>query len=148
MVPQGCEPTRSVSSSCIGTDIAFIPRKVLQSQAGCRPEVPRAQLGSPPASVAQRPHLQSERIRASGFNSRSHLVHPVAGINSSLRPVGIMRCHWCGWDSQRVDWRDVMPSWGGGPPRIRFIHLGVPKVVRVVVHTNNYIAFLKMCVCA
>lgn len=38
--------------------------------------------------------------------------------NSSLRPVGVMRCRWRGWDSQRVDWRDVMPSWGGGPQEL------------------------------
>lgn len=77
VVPLDCEPTRSVLRGCVGTGIAFIPCEALQSQA----EVPGAQPGSPPASMAQRPRLQSEHVRASGFDSHSYLMHPVAGIS-------------------------------------------------------------------
>lgn len=81
MVPLDCQPTRSVLRGRVGTGIAFIPYEALQSQAGCRPEAPGAQPGSPPASMAQRPRLQSEHVRASGFDSRSYLVQPVAGVS-------------------------------------------------------------------
>lgn len=75
---QGCQPTCCMLSGFFGMDIASIQREVLQCQAGCKPEPPGASAGSPSASVARHLHLQSECVRASGLDSRSHLVQPVA----------------------------------------------------------------------